>query len=138
MSTVLYIGAMILNFTGIAFAAVYIWLNVFSKITDLTARNTSVLKITRTSLVLTMIFGLLSCLLSDSGAIDMAIQRTATLYSTVAVSWLVMLLLCGIATIVSAVSKKPFKSELTSAVKRIFTVALWGAILGAVLSWLFS
>lgn len=138
MSTVLYVSTMILNFAGIAFAAVYVWLNVFSKITDLSDRNASVLKITRTSVVLTMVFALLSCLLSNSGEIEAAIQRTTTLYTIVAISWLVVLLLCGIAMIFSLVSKKTFKAELAKSVKKIFVIALWGSIVAMVLSWLFS
>lgn len=138
MSTVLFVSTMILNFAGIAFAAVYVWLNVFSKITDLSDRNASVLKITRTSVVLTMVFALLSCLLSNSGEIEAAIQRTTTLYTVVAISWLVVLLLCGIAMIFSLVSKKTFKAELTKSVKKIFVIALWGSIVAMVLSWLFS
>jgi len=138
MSTVLYVSTMILNFAGIAFAAVYVWLNVFSKITDLSDRNASVLKITRTSVVLTMVFALLSCLLSNSGEIEAAIQRTTTLYTVVAISWLVVLLLCGIAMIFSLVSKKTFKAELAKSVKKIFVIALWGSIVAMVLSWLFS
>lgn len=138
MSTVLYVSTMILNFAGIAFAAVYVWLNVFSKITDLSDRNASVLKITRTSAVLTMVFALLSCLLSNSGEIEAAIQRTTTLYTVVAISWLVVLLLCGIAMIFSLVSKKTFKAELAKSVKKIFVIALWGSIVAMVLSWLFS
>jgi len=138
MSTALYVSTMILNFAGIAFAAVYVWLNVFSKITDLSDRNASVLKITRTSVVLTMVFALLSCLLSNSGEIEAAIQRTTTLYTVVAISWLVVLLLCGIAMIFSLVSKKTFKAELAKSVKKIFVIALWGSIVAMVLSWLFS
>ena len=138
MSTVLYVSTIILNFAGIAFAAVYVWLNVFSKITDLSDRNASVLKITRTSVVLTMVFALLSCLLSNSGEIEAAIQRTTTLYTVVAISWLVVLLLCGIAMIFSLVSKKTFKAELAKSVKKIFVIALWGSIVAMVLSWLFS
>ena len=138
MSTVLYVSTMILNFAGIAFAAVYVWLNVFSKITDLSDRNASVLKITRTSVVLTMVFALLSCLLYNSGEIEAAIQRTTTLYTVVAISWLVVLLLCGIAMIFSLVSKKTFKAELAKSVKKIFVIALCGSIVSMVLSWLFS
>lgn len=138
MSTVLYVSTMILNFAGIAFATVYVWLNVFSKITDLSDRNASVLMITRTSVVLTMVFALLSCLLSNSGEIEAAIQRTTTLYTVVAISWLFVLLLCGIAMIFSLVSKKTLKAELTKSVKNIFVIALWGSIVAMVLSWLFS
>lgn len=138
MSTVLYVSTMILNFAGIAFAAVYVWLNVFSKITDLSDRNASILKITRTSVVLTMVFALLSCLLSNSGEIEAAIQRTTTFYTVVAISWLIVLLLCGIAMIFSLVSKKAFKAELAKSVKKIFVIALCGSIVSMVLSWLFS
>lgn len=138
MSTVLFVSTMILNFAGIAFAAVYVWLNVFSKITDLSDRNASVLKIARTSVILTLIFALLSCLLSNSGEIEAAIQRTTTLYSVIAISWLVVLLLCGIAMIFSLVSKKTFKAELAKSIKKIFVIALCGAIVAMVLSWLFS
>ncbi len=138
MSTVLYVSTMILNFAGIAFAAVYVWLNAFSKITDLSDRNASVLKIIRTSVILTMVFALLSCLLSNSGEIEAAIQRTTTLYTVVAIGWLVVLLLCGIAMIFSLVSRKTFKPELAKSVKKIFVIALWGSVVAMVLSWLFS
>ena len=45
MSTIIYISTLVLNFAGVVFAGTYIWLNVFSKITDLADRNTSILKI---------------------------------------------------------------------------------------------
>jgi len=138
MSTVLFVSTIVLNFAGIAFAAVYVWLNVFSKITDLTERNANVLKITKVTVILTMVFALLSCLLSNTGEIDVAIQRTTTLYSLVAISWLIVILLCGIAMIFSLVSKKTFKTELVNSVKKIFVIALCGSIVSMVLSWLFS
>lgn len=138
MSTVLFVSTIVLNLAGIAFAAVYVWLNVFSKITDLTERNANVLKITKVTVILTMVFALLSCLLSNTGEIDVAIQRTTMLYSLVAISWLIVILLCGIAMIFSLVSKKTFKTELVNSVKKIFVIALCGSIVSMVLSWLFS
>ena len=138
MSTIIYISTLVLNFAGVAFAGTYIWLNVFSKITDLADRNTSILKITRTSMLLSMVFALLSCLLSNTSVIDAAIQRTASLYSIIAISWLVVVLVCGVSMLCAFVSKSTYKRELAGAIRKMFTVALWGAIIGLVLSWLLS
>ena len=138
MSTIIYISTLVLNFAGVAFAGTYIWLNVFSKITDLADRNTSILKITKTSMILSMVFSLLSCLLSNTSVIDAAIQRTTSLYSIIAISWLVVLLVCGISMLCAFVSKSTYKRELTRSIRKIFNIALWGAIISLVLSWLFS
>lgn len=138
MSTVLVISTMILNFAGIAFAAIYIWLNVFSTVTELSERNASALRITKVSMVLSMVFSLLSCLLSDAGDVEAAIARATSLYSVIAISWLVVLLLCGIAMFLSLISRKTFRREAAQSVKNIVFIALWGAVAGMVLSWLFS
>lgn len=138
MSTVLVVSTMILNFAGIAFAAIYIWLNVFSTVIDLAERNASVLKITKISMVLSMVFALLSCLLTNTGDVEAAIARATMLYSVIAISWLAVLLLCGVAMFLSLVSKKTFRREITKSVKNIGIIALWGAVAGMVLSWLFS
>lgn len=136
MSIVLFISTIILNLAGVAFAATYIWLNSFSKITDLTSRNISILKITRTSMVLSLVFALLSCLLTNTGSIDSAINRATVLYSIIAISWLIVLLVCGIAMFVAFVSKSTFKDDLLRSIKKIFVVALTGAIFGMLLAWL--
>lgn len=138
MSTILFIATLILNISGVAFSAIYIWLNSFSKITDLAERNNSILKITKVSMSLSMVFALLSCLLSNNNVIEDAIGSTATLYSIIAISWLVVLLACGVAMLYSFVSKAKFKTELLSSVKKIFVIALWGAGISMVLTWLFS
>ena len=138
MSTIIYISTLVLNFAGAAFAGTYIWLNVFSKITDLADRNTSILKITKTSMILSMVFSLLSCLLSNTSVIDAAIQRTTSLYSIIAISWLVVLLVCGISMLCAFVSKSTYKRELARSIRKIFNIALWGAIISLVLSWFFS
>lgn len=136
MSIVLFISTIILNLAGVVFAATYIWLNSFSKITDLTSRNISILKITRTSMVLSLIFALLSCLLTNTGSIDSAINRATVLYSIIAISWLIVLLVCGIAMFVAFVSKSTFKDDLLRSIKKIFVVALTGAVFGMLLAWL--
>lgn len=138
MSTILFIATLVLNIVGVAFSVIYIWLNAFSKITDLADRNTSILKITKVSMSLSMVFALLSCLLSSDNVIEEAIGSTATLYSIIAISWLVVLLACGVAMLYSFVSKATFKTELLRSVKKIFVIALWGAGISMVLTWLFS
>lgn len=138
MTTIIYISTLALNFAGVVFAGTYIWLNVFSKITDLADRNTGILKITKTSMILSMVFSLLSCLLSNTSAIDATIQRTTSLYSIIAISWLVVLLICGISMLCAFVSKATYRRELAGSIRKIFNIALWGAIISLVLSWLFS
>lgn len=136
MSIILFISTIILNLAGVAFAATYIWLNSFSKITDLTSRNVSILKITRTSMVLSFVFALLSCLLTNIGSVDSAINRANVLYSIIAISWLIVLLGCGIAMFVAFISKSTFKDNLLKSIKKIFVIALTGAIFGMLLAWL--
>ena len=138
MSTILFISTLVLNLACIAFSGVYVWLNAFSKITDLADRNKSILRITSVSMAVTMLFAFLSCLLSKSGEIEAAIQRTTTLYGLIAVSWLIVLVLCGAAMIFSLVSKKEFRKDLVTSVKSIFIIALCGAVAAMVFSWLFS
>ena len=136
MSVLLFISTIVLNLAGVAFAATYIWLNSFSKIADLSSRNTSILKISRASMILSIVFSLLSCLLTDSRTVDGAISRPTILYSIIAISWLVVILGCGIAMFIAFISKKTFKDSLLQSIKKIFTIAITGALAGMVLSWL--
>ncbi len=138
MSTILFIATLVLNLAGIVFSAVYIWLNVFSHITDLAERNRGILKITRASMYLSLVFALLSCLLSDNAVIAEAIKSTGTLYTVIAISWLAVLFLCGVAMLFSFLSKSTFKRDLMATVKKIFTVSLTGSIIAVVLTWVFS
>ena len=136
MSVLLFISTIVLDLAGVAFAATYIWLNSFSKITDLASRNTSILKISRVSMVLSLVFALLSCLLTNSGTVDGAISRATILYSIIAISWLVVLLGCGVAMYIAFISKTTFKDTLLQSFKKIFSIAITGAIVGMILAWL--
>ena len=138
MSDLIFIATVILNVSGVLFAGVYIWLNVFSKIVDLTERNVGIIRISRTSMVLSLVFALLSCLLSDGESIAGAIANGSLLYAIIAISWLVVLLFCGGGMLYAVMSKSPFRRNLVDAIKKIFSIALWGAILGTLLSWLLS
>lgn len=136
MSVLLFISTIVLDVTGVAFAATYIWLNSFSKITDLAARNTSILKISRASMLLSLVFALLSCLLTNSGTVDGAISRVTILYSIIAISWLVVLLVCGVAMFIAFISKTTFKDSLLRSFKKIISIAITGAVIGMILAWL--
>lgn len=138
MSTIISISTVVLCLAGVVFSLVYIWLNTFSKITDLDSRNSSILKISRASMVLSLIFALLSCLLSDPGNVGDAISRSSKLYSFIAVSWLVVVFGCGISMLIALVSKTKYREGLLKSVKKIFSTALAGSIIGMLLAWLLS
>lgn len=138
MSKILYVSTIVLCFAGVVFSLVYIWLNTFSKITDIEARNSSILKISRTSMVLSLIFALLACLLTNPGNVDDAIGRTSKLYSNIAISWLVVILGCGISMLIALVSKTKFREGLLKSIKKVFSIALAGSIIGMILAWLLS
>ena len=138
MSTIISISTVVLCLAGVVFSLVYIWLNTFSKITDLDSRNSSILKISRASMVLSLIFALLSCLLSDLCNVGDAISRSSKLYSFIAVSWLVVIFGCGISMLIALVSKTKYREGLLKSVKKIFSTALAGSIIGMLLAWLLS
>lgn len=138
MSTVLYYSTIILCVSGVAYSLVYIWLNFFSRISDLEVRNASILKIIKASVILSIIFALLTCLLSNPENIGYAIGLTVKLYSMIARCWLFVILICGIAMLKALVSRTGFRGELQQALKNLFSKALGGAVFGILLAWLFS
>ena len=138
MSTLLSISTVVLCLAGVLFSLVFIWLNTFSKITDLEPRNASILKISKASMVLSLIFALLSCLLTNQRNISEAIEHTSKLYSFIAISWLIVIVGCGVSMMIALVSKKEFREGLLKSIKKVFSVALVGSIFGMILAWLLS
>ena len=137
MSLLLFISTLLSQLASIVFAATFIWLNIFSNYTiDLESRNKSILKISTTSMILSFVFALLSCLMTNKENISNAVSRAALLYSIIGISWLVVLLGCGIAIFLAFISEARFKESFLSSVKRIFTIAIIGAFLGMLLAWL--
>lgn len=138
MSTLLFVFTIILNVAGFVFAGIYIWLNLFSGISDLETRNASALRIIRFAALLTLGVALLSCLLAGAGTVDSVIARTAGLYAFVAVTWLLVLLVSGGAIGYMLISKKTFLPSLSKAMKKLLVVSLWATGAAVLLSWLFS
>ena len=138
MANILYIATLVLNYSAIAFALIHIWINVFSKITDLDDRSKNILKIVKSSMYMSLIFSLATCLFIRSDNVAVAISRATKLYSIIAISWLVIVFSCGIAMLYLFISKKTFKTSTMNSVKNIFKIAVIGAVLGLILSWLLS
>ena len=59
VASILYYSTLVLNFAGIAFALVYLILNIFTHISDMSERNTAMLKISKTSMGLSIGFAFL-------------------------------------------------------------------------------
>ena len=137
MTMILFIATLVLNVSGALFAGVYLWINLSGKYMDLTDRNDNVLKITRVSLITSLAFAFLSCLLEDFSLVD-AVSRTALLYSVITITWLVVIVVCGIVMLLTVISKERYSPEVSRAVKRLFKIALPGAIFALILTWLFS
>ena len=138
MTTVLLIATIALDAVGALFAGVYLWMNLRGCVSDLSARNNNALKIARVSMIVSLVFAFLTCLLTDPSEAVAAISRSAVLFAVIAVTWLAVILAAGIVMLIALISKRLYKPELSRAVRRLCFVALPGAALGLLLMWLFS
>ncbi len=136
MSKILYFSTIALNISGVVFSLVYIGLNLFSKAGDVGVRSETSLKIIKASVTWSLIFAFLSCLFLNTRVVSEAIARTSKLYSTIAVSWLAVILVCGVSMLLMLASRKAIRSGLLQAIKKLFSVAMTGAIIAMLLSWL--
>lgn len=136
MSKILYFSTIALNISGVVFSLVYIGLNLFSKAGDVSVRSETSLKIIKASVTWSLIFAFLSCLFLNTRVVSEAIARTSKLYSTIAVSWLAVILVCGVSMLLMLASRKAIRSGLLQAIKKLFSVAMTGAIIAMLLSWL--
>lgn len=138
MTDILFYATLVLNFAGFLFAGVFLWINISGRYTDLADRNASALRISRVSMITSIAFAFLTCLLTESTEVTEAISRSALLYSIVAITWLAVILVCGITMLLTVISKKYYKPEISRATKQLFKIALPGSIICLVLTWLFS
>lgn len=138
MTDILFYSTLVLNFSGLLFSFVYLWINVFRKFEDTADRSSNVLTIARVSMVTSIVFAFLTCLLTDFLDIEEAISQSALLYSIIAITWLAIIAVCGITMLFTVMSKKYYKREISHAIKSLFKTALWGSIICLILTWLFS
>ncbi len=135
MTNLLFIAAFILHVIGVAFAGTYLWLNVFSRRSELAERNKEMRKMIWFCLVLTIVFTIFSCLLSNVSGLEGSIARAEFLYAMLAVSWLVVVALCGIALLFAFVVGGAFRRELVRALRKLFWIAMVGTVFGMLFAW---
>lgn len=138
MTRILFFATLGLNLAGFLFAGVFLWVNFFGSYTDLSDRNTSALKISKVSMITSIAFAFLTCLLSETGEVTNAISQSALLYSIIAITWLIVIMACGIVMLLSVLSKKHYKPDVSRSIKQLFKIALPGSIICLILTWLFS
>ena len=139
MTVILFCATLMLNIAGFVFAGAFLWINVSGRYSgDLSDRNNSILKIAKISMITSNVFSFLTCFLSNSEDIASAISKTSILYFIIAITWLVVILACGVTMLLTLISKTLYSRDISRATKRLFKIALIGAIVGLVLSWLFA
>ncbi len=138
MSTVLYYATIVLCAAGALFALVYLIMNAIGKSDSLMERNVALLGVSRASMILSLVFALLVCLLGDASMIEKAIDKTDTLYTIIAIIWLGVILACGVTLLCTVIFKKTYTWNTAQPIKRLFRIALIGASIALVLAWLLA
>lgn len=136
--TVLRYSTWILTFVGVAFALVYLILNVFTHIRNLPERNAAALKICKVTIVMSIVFTLCSCLLCDPSEVEVMRVFADGTFIIIALSWLAIVALCGLSMLILLIFKSKFTSDVSRAIRKIFVTAFVGAIIALLLFWLFS
>lgn len=138
MSFIIYILTAIIAAAGVIFSAIYIWLNAFSSVSNLDERNKSLMKIIRATMVLPLIFALISYLISNVAYIETAIAATSRLYLIITICWIIVLVMWGIAMTFTLPSKKDSSMDTVHTLSKLFPISLIGIIISAVFAWLFG
>ncbi len=136
--TVLRYSTWVLDFVGVAFALLYLILNVFTHISNLRERNVAMIKICRTTIILSVLFTFLSFLLCDPGEIETAIIFADNTFMIIALSWLAIVALCGVSMLILLIFKRKFTADVSRAIRKIFVTAFIGALVALLLFWLLS
>ncbi len=135
MSSVLYASVILLCLAGVAFSYEYLWLNIFSKLPDISSRHSSGIIAAKTAMALSLVFSLLHCLLADPTEADKIIKHTSGLFTIITISWMIVMIGCGISVLIMLILEK-FSKPLLQSVRKLFRVALLGFLLGLIPAWL--
>lgn len=138
MSDILFIATTILNFVFVAYAVIYLWVNGFSRYADAGSRNPGLLKMANMLLTLALVFTGVSCLLSGASDIHMAIARAGELYATISVTNMGVIVACGLVLLIATIRRSGYRTEASAAIGNLFKVAVKGAVIAMVLSWLLT
>lgn len=137
MSIILFCTTLLLDIACLLFAGAYLWINVFGSYRDLDARNGSIIRFSRVSMILSLVFAFLTSFIGNADTVDKAIAQSMALFIIIAITWLIVLLGYVGMMVYLAVSKRNFKPDLPKTLRRIFSIALPGAIIAFVMAWLF-
>ena len=136
MSNLLSVSTIILCIAGALYSAVYLWLNSFYRTAESPRKNVGILRIIKSSVIWSMVFAFLSCLLAGGGAAYAAVDRASALYRVIALTWLAVIIVCGALILFLLVTKKELKPDFVRSAGSLFKIAVTAFIVGAVLSWL--
>ena len=135
MSVIMFGATAVLTLSGVCFAGLYLWLNLFSTLPDLVERSKNALRISRVSVILSLVFAFLNSIITEMDSIE-AIGASATLFTIIAISYFVVALACGVAMIYSVTSRYAYRRGLGGVVGKLFIVSALGGAVGLVLAWL--
>lgn len=138
MSILLFILTVILTVFSIACSAIFLWLNNFSTISDVDARNKSLKGMMQITMISSMITALLTGLLSNAEDVEKAVQSTVILYFIIVISMLMVILLSCAVLIYRFIAKKSYPEGTSSGVSKMIKIATIGASISLVLAWLLS
>lgn len=138
MALILFVSTLVLTLSGVLFSILYLIINVRGTLSDLPVRNKALVRITRSSMILSLVFAFLTGLLSGSLWVEDAAAMSSFLYGIIALAWMAVILVTGVVMVVALVSRKPFSATLSATIKRIFMIALIGAVVALVFAFLLS
>ena len=135
MSILMFGATVLLTLSGVCFAGLYLWLNIFSSLPDLADRSKNALSVSRVSVILSLVFALLNSVITDKASVE-AIEASALLFTIISISYLVVALACGVALICTLVSRYSYRRGLGGIVGRMFLLSSIGGAVALAFAWL--
>ena len=136
ISVVMFIATVVLDIAAVGFAGIYLWLNMFSSVSEIDARSRNAYKISIVSMGISLGMAFLTALMSSDSTPDAAIALTRVLFTIISISHMVMLLLVGAAMVWCIISRYSFSRSMGHTVLKISVVSIIGASVGLLLAWL--
>lgn len=138
MTEILFYSTIALNIAGFLFAGIYLWINFSGKYTDLEDRSKSTLRISLMSVIISLVFAFITCLLCSSDKIDIAMSKSAFLYAFIAITWLIVVLASGILVLLKVIFSGPYDKKFSGVITQLFKFAVPAIFISLLLMWLFT
>lgn len=135
MTKIMITISIVLTICAVFYAGTLLWVNVFAKcVTNLDSKNEGMLKGIKNSMIVSMIGILLSCFLADYNEVASAIAGASNYYRSFSLIWFTILVAAMLVRLYSFAMKKTLKEESKKAFVKLYTVSVWGIIIGIVLA----